>query len=113
MGFSRAQEIDALKSLLQKNRPAYFADVQANTSASIAVNRWCHMIENPTAPRQNLAPAVKLAYRVDEACHALGIGRTSFYELVKSGELKVIRIAGRTLVPRSELERLTSLSAGE
>jgi Helix-turn-helix domain len=39
---------------------------------------------------------------------ALGIGRTSLYELVKSGELKLIKIAGRTLVPRSELERLTS-----
>ena len=26
---------------------------------------------------------------------------------VKSGELKLIRVAGRTLVPRSELERLT------
>jgi hypothetical protein len=36
------------------------------------------------------------------------IGRTSLYELVKSGELKLIKIAGRTLVPRSELERLTS-----
>ena len=49
----------------------------------------------------------KMAYRVDEACDALGIGRTSLYELAKSGQLKIIRIAGRTLVPRSELERLT------
>lgn len=48
----------------------------------------------------------KLAYRVNEACAALGIGRTSLYELVKTGELKVIKIAGRTLVPRTELERL-------
>jgi excisionase family DNA binding protein len=66
------------------------------------------MIENPTTLHQKLAAAGKLAYRVDEACHALGIGRTSLYELVKSGELKLIKIAGRTLVPRSELERLTS-----
>ena len=51
----------------------------------------------------------KLAYSVNDACHALGIGRTSLYELVKSGELKLIKIAGRTLVPRSELERLTSV----
>ena len=57
-----------------------------------------------------ILPAVgKLAYRVDEACHALGIGRTSLYEMVKSGELKLIKVAGRTLVPRSELERLTSV----
>lgn len=52
-------------------------------------------------------PVPKYAYRVDEACAALGIGRTALYALSKSGELKLIRIAGRTLVPRSELERLT------
>lgn len=62
---------------------------------------------NHTVIEQKLAAAGKLAYRVDEACHALGIGRTSLYELVKSGELKLIKVAGRTLVPRSELERLT------
>ena len=60
---------------------------------------------HPPRPRQLVAS--KLAYRVDEACDALGIGRTSLYELAKNGELKFIRIAGRTLVPRSELERLT------
>ena len=63
---------------------------------------------NPNIIELNPPPAAsKLAYRVDEACHALGIGRTSLYELVKSGELKLIKIAGRTLVPHSELERLT------
>ena len=51
----------------------------------------------------------KLAYRVPEACQALGIGRTSLYELAKNGELRFIKIAGRTLVPRSEIERLTRL----
>ena len=51
----------------------------------------------------------RLAYPVNEACHALGIKRTSLYELAKSGELKLIKIAGRTLVPRSEIERLTSV----
>ena len=60
---------------------------------------------NSTQP-SGLAPQA-LAYRVPDACAVLGIGRTSLYELVKSGELKMIRIAGRTLVPRSELERLT------
>lgn len=69
------------------------------------------MTTKPTPHDQKLAAAGKLAYRVDEACHALGIGRTSFYELVKTGELKLIKIAGRTLVPRSELERLTRVDA--
>ena len=47
-----------------------------------------------------------LAYRITDACHALGIGRTSLYELVKSGHLKLIRISGRSLVTRSEIERV-------
>jgi excisionase family DNA binding protein len=58
---------------------------------------------------KRLHPSVKHAYRVNEACWALGIGRTKLYELVKAGELRLIKIAGRTLVPRSELERLTRL----
>ncbi len=49
----------------------------------------------------------RFAYPGNDACHALGIKRTSLYELAKTGQLKLIKIAGRTLVPRSELERLT------
>ena len=49
----------------------------------------------------------RFAYRIPEACTALGIGRTSLYKLVEHNELRLIRIAGRTLVPRSEIERLT------
>ena len=62
---------------------------------------------------QMLAAAGKMAYRIDEACHALGIGRTSLYELVKQRKLKLITIAGRRLVPRSELERLTRIDDGQ
>jgi len=49
----------------------------------------------------------RFAYPVNEACQALGIKRTLLYELAKNGHLKLIKIAGRTLVPRSEIERLT------
>ena len=50
----------------------------------------------------------RFAYSVDEACLLLSIGKTSLYALVKRNELHLIKIAGRSLVPRSELERLTS-----
>lgn len=49
----------------------------------------------------------RFAYPVNDACHALGIKRTSLYELAKTGKLKLIKIAGRTLVPRTEIDRLT------
>jgi excisionase family DNA binding protein len=57
-------------------------------------------------PAGEIGLAGKLAYRVPEACHLLGIGRTSLYELVRDGKLKLVKIAGRTLVPHSELNRL-------
>ena len=49
------------------------------------------------------------AYPVKDACYQLGIAKTSLYELAKKGKLKFIKIAGRTLVPRSEIERLTQI----
>ena len=49
----------------------------------------------------------RLTYTVNEACRMLSIGRSSLYDLVKSGDLQLVKIAGRSLVPRSELERLT------
>ena len=47
------------------------------------------------------------AYPVNDACHRLGIKRTLLYKLAKTGQLRLIKIAGRTLVPDSEIERLT------
>ena len=43
---------------------------------------------------------------VEEAAALLGIGRTSAYQAVASGQLPVIRIGRRLLVPRAALERL-------
>lgn len=60
--------------------------------------------------RKKNAALPRSAYPVDEGCHKLGIGRTSLYELAKTGEIKLIKIAGRTLVPRSEIERLTTVN---
>jgi excisionase family DNA binding protein len=50
--------------------------------------------------------AEKLAYRVDDACRLLGIGRTSLYKLIAGGQLKTVRIAGRRLIPREEAAAL-------
>ena len=51
----------------------------------------------------------RFAYPVNDACHALGIKRTSLYQLIKKQKLTAIKIAGRTLIPRSEIERLTRI----
>lgn len=41
---------------------------------------------------------------VREAAHELGIGRDTAYRLVRDGRLRVVRVNGRALIPRSELE---------
>ncbi len=52
-------------------------------------------------------PPERYAYPFKEGCHKLGIGRTLAYALKNQGKLKTIKIAGRTLIPHSEVLRLT------
>jgi excisionase family DNA binding protein len=49
-------------------------------------------------------PIEKLAYRVVEAAYALAISRSRLYELIGTGEIKVLKDGGRTLIRRSELD---------
>ncbi len=48
----------------------------------------------------------RLAYGIAEAAAMLGIGRTTIYELVRSGQLATLKIGQRRLVTRVDLERL-------
>ena len=51
------------------------------------------------------------ARRIPEACEALGICRSTLYKLAAQNKLKLVRIAGRTVVPESEIDRLASEGA--
>ena len=46
-----------------------------------------------------------LAHQIPEACNRIGIARTSIYALIKSGEIKSIKVGARTLIPETELQR--------
>ena len=48
----------------------------------------------------------KQTLSVEEAAKVLGIGRNLCYERVKTGEIPVIKIGRRFLVPRMALEKL-------
>lgn len=45
----------------------------------------------------------KIAYRMDEAVKASGLGRTFLYERIASGELKSVKVGGRRLIMHSDL----------
>lgn len=49
-----------------------------------------------------------LTYRINDAAKALSLGRSTIYKLINEGKLKSVTIAGRTLIPRAEIERLIS-----
>jgi excisionase family DNA binding protein len=46
----------------------------------------------------------KLAYRIDEAVRATGLGRSFLYERIADGTLKSFKIGGRRLIAHSDLE---------
>jgi excisionase family DNA binding protein len=43
--------------------------------------------------------SLKLAFSVDEATHASGVGRTKLYEAIQLGHLQSIKIGARRLIP--------------
>jgi excisionase family DNA binding protein len=45
----------------------------------------------------------RLLFRPDEATHRLGIGRTKLYELMRSGELRSVRVGGARRVSATAL----------
>jgi len=50
----------------------------------------------------------RIAYRPVEAAEVLGISRALIYRLIRQGEIPARRLATRTLVLRSDLERFAS-----
>jgi len=47
----------------------------------------------------------KLAYGVIEAAHVAGVGRSTLYEALGSGQLKAVKLGRRTLITADELRR--------
>jgi excisionase family DNA binding protein len=52
------------------------------------------------AAREPVRPHEPLAYRVNEFCQVVGLGRTMVYGLISDGKLATIKIGNRRLIPR-------------
>jgi len=55
----------------------------------------------------------RLCITVPEAAAMLGVSRNYGYELVKQGQLPVIRFGKRLLIPRVALEKMLEKSVGQ
>jgi excisionase family DNA binding protein len=62
-----------------------------------------------TTQTPTIAPLLR---SIDEAQAVLGgIGRTTLYELIGSGDLKVIKLGRRTFIAQAELERFVEAAS--
>ena len=52
-------------------------------------------------------------YDVDEAADLLGKGVATIWRRIRDDKIIVVRIAGRTLIPKSEIERFKNNQATE
>ncbi len=50
---------------------------------------------------------------MDEAAKQIGIGIATAWRWVKSGKMVKVSIAGRTLIPKSEIERLKVIKCAD
>jgi excisionase family DNA binding protein len=50
----------------------------------------------------------RLAWPIDEGAHRMGVGRTTVYKLAAEGKLRLIKVAGRRLIPETEIVRLVA-----
>jgi excisionase family DNA binding protein len=64
-----------------------------------------------TKMREKLPPP-KLAFGIDEAAHALSLGRTKIYALINEGLLKTVKIGGRRLVSADSIHKLLDPTEG-
>jgi excisionase family DNA binding protein len=53
--------------------------------------------------RLTVRPENRFAYRVNDAAQAVGLSRAKLYNLAALGQLRMTKIAGRTLILREDL----------
>lgn len=56
----------------------------------------------PTVNNEN----PKIAYSIREACAASSLGRSTLYNHIAAGRLRVVRVGGRTIIPAEALHAL-------
>lgn len=49
----------------------------------------------------------ELAYSINRTAKALGVGRSTIYKLIKTGQVDALKIGTRTLITTASIARLT------
>ena len=72
------------------------------------LNDTTELNERKKSGRETQITANRLAWPIKEGAHRIGVGRTSIYKLAAEGKIRLIKVAGRTLIPELEIDRLVS-----
>jgi len=51
-------------------------------------------------------------YETEEAAGLMGIGYATLYRWIKKGKIMPVRVSGRTLIPKYEIERVLKIKQG-
>lgn len=52
----------------------------------------------------------RIVYRINDVCLVLGLGRSSVYKLAAEGKIKLISIAGRSVITVESVRNLVNTS---
>jgi excisionase family DNA binding protein len=63
--------------------------------------------------RSAIARTERLAYRVNDFCDLVGVGRTKTYELIADGTLKTVVVGRRRLILHEGVEALLKQGASK
>jgi hypothetical protein len=64
--------------------------------------------ERKKARRAAQSAASRMAWSISDGAHRIGVGRSTIYKFAAYGKLRLVKIAGRTLIPDSEILRLVA-----
>ena len=58
-------------------------------------------------------PNSRLAYSIKQACEVSSLGKTTLYRQANRGNLRLVRVGGRTLIPADSLRSLITGEAAQ
>jgi len=87
-----------------------------NVPGGLTGSQKCDRVKLSASDRGEMAKItatveIEDLYDVDEAADLLGKGVATIWRRIRDNKIIVVRIAGRTLIPKSEIERLKNEKA--
>lgn len=75
------------------------------------MNAACPEVTGKKAGSFASSPVEPMALSINDACAALGISRSHIYVLMNRGDLRLVKLGRKSVVPRAEIRRLLGEAA--